>query len=385
MGKNKDIILVLAMMLFFNGSVVNAVAAGPFGYDLQKDVHRNDNKQQKEKSESKSELKQNKQSGEVNSSVPARPASAVSFYSFVPMQDLYTESVDHSVYYPDATINSAIALYKQGNYTGCIQHLFSYIEKNPSDAYAFYYMGLAYSKIGEKEAAKNCYQKTINCNVTGKLLEQALKGRDCITGGTYCHAFDIEHAVKDEDDSLEVFINAPYSGHGFSPELELEYKQQQLNNLQKKINKNNSLDFDDMEKIQEIENKSEGFTGEKLAMAANITSEPTDTEVLEAIDVLKRAGLNISTAPNAPSASKTVLESSDVMPTDEIYAQNRDLQQLNMLLGNNNNNNDPVMNMLPLMLNAHNNGQNVDPQVVQSLMVNSMMNSFNLMNTNENR
>lgn len=61
-----------------------------------------------------------------------------------------------------------------------------------------------------------------------------------------------------------------------------------------------------------------------------------------------------------------------------------EMQQINMMLGNGNNNNDSMMNMLPYMMNAGNNGQNVDPQVIQSLMMNSMMNSLNTMNFNDN-
>ena len=54
-----------------------------------------------------------------------------------------------------------------------------------------------------------------------------------------------------------------------------------------------------------------------------------------------------------------------------------------MMLNNGNaNNSDPMMNMLPYMM--QNNGKNMDPQMIQALMMNSMMNSLNGMNTNTN-
>lgn len=377
MSKNKAIAAAVMMMLFMTYGTANAVPSGPFGYDLQADMHR-DEQPKEEKPETE------KKDTDVNRSIPVRPTDAKQFYSFVPLADLYTKSVDSSVYYPNATVNSAIAKYKSGNYTECLQHLYSYIKKHPSDAYAYYYMGMAYTKIGESAAAKNCYQKVINCNAKGKLLEQALKGRDCITGGSYCHAFDPNPSIPGAD-PLDEFINAPYTGNGFSPELERQYKQQQLNNLQKEINRKDKLDEDTKNKMREIQNTSEGITDNKISMstgfAARLDSTPSNAEILDAIDVLKRAGLNISAGSLEPAKSES---SNKVNPAD--FMPSAEMQQLNMMLGNNNNNNsDAMMNMLPYMMQADNNGQKIDPQVIQSMMVNSMMSSINSMGNTDNK
>jgi len=381
MSKNRAIVAAILMTLFMTYSTANAVPSGPFGYDLQADMHRDEKpKEEKPAKDDKTKV----DSKNVTPAVPAKPTDAKQFYSFVPLADLYTSSVDKSVYYPNATVNSAIALYKKGNYTGCLQHLYSYIKKHPADAYAFYYMGMAYTRLGENQAAKNCYQKTINCNAKGKLLEQALKGRDCITGGIYCHAFDVNYSAPGAD-PLDEFINAPYTGNGFSPELEQQFKQQQLNNLQKEINRKDNLNESDMYKIQEIQNKSENINGQKAAMvtgfAANLESTPSNSEILDAIDVLKRAGVNITvgTTDASKADGSNKVNPADFMPSPE-------MQQLNMMLGNNNNNNsDAMMNMLPYMMNANNNGQQVDPKVIQSMMVNSMMNSINSMGNTDNK
>ncbi len=381
MSRNKTVVAALMMMLFMTYGTANAAATGPFGYDLQKDMHRDSSQtQQTEQTEAP------KSNGGLfsNSSVPVRPTDAKQFYSFVPIKDIYETSIDTSVYYSRPTIGNAIAKYKKGNYTGCLQELYSYIKKHPSDAYAYYYMGMAYTRIGENTLATKCYQKAINCNAKGKLLEQSLKGRDCLTGGAYCHAFDAMPA-KQSSDPLDTFINAPYTGNGFSPELEQQYKQQQLNNLQKQINRKDTLNENDINKMQEIQGEKEGFIGEKLAMSANINSEPTNTEVLEAIDVLKRSGLNI-TAENMSSETTdgtTATTSNSIDPS--VFRPSQEMQQLNMMLGNGNNNNDPMMNMLPFMMNANNNGQKIDPQVIQSMMTSSMLNSLNSMNTNDNK
>ena len=371
MSKNKAVTLVMMIMLGMTYGAANAVPTGPFGYDLQKDMHRDTQKKEEPK-------KEEDQNNIQTTAVPTRPTSAKQFYSFIPIKDLYNTNIDTNVYYQNASINSAIAKYKKGNYTGSLQELYSFIKKHPNDAYAYYYMGMAYTKLGQNQLAAKCYQKSINCDAKGQLLEQALKGRDCILGGAYCHAFDA-YPTGDGVNSLDAFINAPYTGNGFSPELEKQFQQDKLRSIQKQMNRKDELDEKDIENIQEFQNKSEGFIGEKLAMAASVSSEPSDAEVLEAIDVLKRAGLNISTGTsNTSSNTANTINPSDLMPSQE-------MQQLNMLLGGNSNNNDSMMNMVPFLMNANNNGQKVDPQVIQSMMMNSMMNSLNNMDTNDNK
>ena len=119
---------------------------------------------------------------------------------------------------------------------------------------------------------------------------------------------------------------------------------------------------------------------------------PSNGEILEALDVLKRAGLNISA--ETPSATETTAQTEvpvqttaqpaqpQVQPAQNpmAYTPDPQIQQMSMMLnGGNNNNTDPMMYMLPYMMNA-NNGQNIDPKVIQSMMMNSMMNSLNSMN-----
>ena len=90
-----------------------------------------------------------------------------------------------------------------------------------------------------------------------KTLEGLFKGRDCITGGMYCHA-PINPTMEQlnpniELDPLDAFINAPYTGNGFSPEAEQDYRQRQLNNMQKKINSQDSLNRDDIRNMKSID------------------------------------------------------------------------------------------------------------------------------------
>ena len=113
-------------------------------------------------------------------------------------------------------------------------------------------------------------------------------------------------------------------------------------------------------------------------MAAGISSEsePTDEEVLNAINVLKRAGVNISV-----TTGKTESKAQAVNPAAYV---NPEYETINMMLGNGNNNNDAMMNMLPYMMSTNNDGKNIDPQVIQALMMNSMMNGLGSLNSTDN-
>ena len=98
--------------------------------------------------------------------------------------------------------------------------------------------------------------------------------------------------------------------------------------------------------------------------------------------VLKRAGLNINADMSSVSGNTT----DSAADTNASSYINSDYETLRMLMSNgNNNNNDPMTSMLPYMLSSNENGKNVDPQVIQSVMMNSMMNSLNGMNVTDNK
>ena len=413
---NKTRTILTALSVVFIGCGIAQAATGPFGYDLQKDMHRSEIKAREQAAAQQNNnsmpsplnnVKKQDASTEAGSSAPmisvqeilAGRVSGKDFYSFVSVKDLYIDSIPHSqVYYINPTMKSAILRYKSGNYTGCLQELYDYVKKHPNDAYAYYYMGMAYTKLGETTVAKNCYQKAINCDVRGSLLLSALKGRDCLSGGGYCNPVETQNIPivdtntgdggSSEDAELDRFINAPYTGNGFSPELQKEYQQKELENLQKTINRKKELNENDYENIRRIENlnKSEVVTGEKIAMITGSDGglTPSDSDVLDAIDVLKRAGLNISAGNFNSDVEMSDVGQTSFEKSPSVFTPNQDLQAMQMLLGNNNSqNNDPMMSMLPYMM--QNDGKNIDPQVLQAMMMNSMMSGLNGLNSTDNK
>ena len=269
----------------------------------------------------------------------------------------------NTIYYPNANIKSAIAKYKAGNYTGCLQELFSLTKKDPSNALAYYYMAMAYTHVNMKDDAISAYEKVLSLNPNASLVQYATKGRDCLTGGPACKPPEQQAEQMDE---LDKFINAPY-GNGLSPELTEEVKQNQLKNIQQTINTKEDLEKRDIQRIKNFDtkNKSSIDSNDKIAQVS-------DEEVLKAIKTLKEAGLNLSVQSDNPYAQM-------------MQYQDPRMMEISMMLGNNNNNNNGnMMNMLPMLMSQAQKGENIDPRLMQAMMMNSMMSDFSFSN-NDNK
>ncbi len=267
-----------------------------------------------------------------------------------------------TVYYPNANLKSAMAKYKAGNYTGCLQELFSLTQKEPSNAMAYYYMAMAYTHIDREADAIEAYEKVLSLNPNEFLAEYALKGRDCLTGGPACQ----EEEVQEELSDLDKFIQAPY-GNGLSPELNEEVKQKELTNIKETINKKEQMEEKDIDKIKKFDDKYESLSDEPVKIA-----QVSDEEVLKAVQTLKDAGLNVTVQQENPYAGMT-------------QYQNPQMAEMSMLLGGNNNNNgNNMMNMLPMLMSQAQKGENIDPRLMQAVMMNSMMSDFSYANNNDN-
>lgn len=366
---DKKLVLLLTAILLTGtiGMDIPAMAVtGPFGYDLQKDMHRSENKN---KNDADKQAEAQRQAEQKKAELEKQAQEEQ--YVDVSEAEIFPSSVDfNKVYYTNPTIKSAVSKYKNANYTGALQELYSFVKKYPNNAQAYYYIGMAYTKIGNVDAAKAAYQKCINMKPDKVLADYARRGRDCLNGEVSCTVSNVQVNDIEIKDDLDKFIAAPY-GNGLSPEMNKKYKQQQLDALQNKINNGQSLSPEDIKRLKEM-NKSEALTSDKLAMADTEKKNiPSNDEVLGALDVLKRAGLNISADTAVQEAKQNV------------YVPDPQIQQMSMMLnGGNNNNYDPMMNMLPYMMQGE--GKNVDPQVIQAMMMNSMMNSINGMNNSNN-
>lgn len=392
---NKKLILILSAAFLIGGLNLDLAAQaeikGPFGYDLQKDMYREKSKPKKWETDSQNtSTSTDNQNGQTGTAEADTSDEAV----FLSKYDT------NPAYYPKATMKSAIAKYKSENYTGSLQELFAIMKKDPTNATGYYYMAMIYTKLGEKEAALGCYQRVIDLNPNDTLVNYATRGKACVNNETACNMTgDVSSASGEALDELDKFIQNT-TGNGFSKELNDKLRDKQLKNIQNKMNRGIPLTEDDLKKLQEY-NKSEGIKIDRLAMANDM---PSNDEIINAVQVLKRAGLNISTempdssskkfkgsATSTPAKVEEIQEPQTAQVTPQqptvqpanYYTPDPQIQQMTMMLNNgNNNNSDPMMNMLPYMM--QNEGKGMDPQVIQAMMMNSMMNSLNGMNSNNN-
>ena len=311
-------------------------------------------------------------------------------------------------FYPNPTFESIVEKYHRSDFAGCLQECISYVRKNPYDTLGYYYLAMAYTKCSDKDNAVRAYEKVIELNDNPMIVKYATNGRNCILGDEeapcyqnvnepeyvrpYAHLADIdlqpinpqvlidrnlarlkdrlnpvdENLASDDgnggngensenkdklrlpfgvqDDDLDRFINAPY-GNGLSPELNKQYKQLQLKKLQESINKT-----------------EEAATPEKnnrnLIDIKKFDKQKSDSETIKlAYD---------------PSA----IDMDSIMKDPEYIRQKQEFDELNMLLGNEKSkDHSDIMDLLPYMTEGD---KKVSPEVIQSMMMKSMMGDITL-------
>ena len=143
-----------------------------------------------------------------------------------------------------------------------------------------------------------------------------------------------------QDEKLDNFINAPY-GNGLSPELNKEYKQLQLKKIQQTINNaqegEDSKNFD-LKNIKLFDNQKSDSDTIKLAYMT-----PADMEALS--------------------------------KDPEYVKSQKEYEELRMLLGSDSpkSSENDLTNLLPELSNAE---SKVSPEVIQTMMIQSMMQNF---------
>jgi hypothetical protein len=313
-------------------------------------------------------------------------------------------------FYPNPSFNSIVAKYKKSDFAGCLQECTSYVRKNPNDTLGFYYLAMCYTKVNDKDNAVRAYEKVISLNANPMIVKYATNGRNCVLGNDnekcyqnvnepeYIYPYkDIAKSIdltpvdpntlinrnltqlktqlaqeqedknkednaKDannsdkakaeislpfgkQDADLDKFINAPY-GNGLSPDLNKEYKQTQLKRFQESINQENdeNLDNNKYQNIKDIKNFDKYKTNsEQIKLAYEIPD-----------NVLK-----------------------DIENNPEYIQQKKELDELNMLLGNDKSSKgNDITDLIPYMNES--NSKNLSPEVIQTLMMQSMMGGFEI-------
>lgn len=315
-------------------------------------------------------------------------------------------------FYPEPSFDSIVEKYRRADYAGCLQECTSYVRQYPNDTLGFYYLAMCYSKVSDKDNAIMAYEKVIELNDNPMIVKYATNGRNCVMGLEnetcyqnvnepeliYPYADMVQNAnltpidpevlvkrnlasLKDrlspyepteeeanqngqqdnnkikiilpfgrQDAELDAFINAPY-GDGFSPELKKEYKQLQLRKIIDAVNTTESApdseatdkqEMKNLEEIQKFDDKHSDSGMVKLAYA-----EPS--KMFE-----------------------------EISKDPEYIRQRQELEELQMLFGSEKakSERNEMMDLLPYM--SEQGDKKLSPEVIQSLMMQSMMGNLTL-------
>ncbi|MBQ8459664.1 tetratricopeptide repeat protein [bacterium] len=308
-------------------------------------------------------------------------------------------------FYPEPSFDSIVEKYRRSDFAGCLQECISYVRLHPNDTLGFYYLAMCYTKVSDKDNAIKAYERVIALNDNPMIVKYATNGRNCVMENDnekcyqnvnepeliypYANLSNMDltpvdpqtlvdrnlsrlknqlspqvvdnnnnnnnsndpNAKKDvvtlpfgnQDDKLDQFINAPY-GNGLSPELNKQYKQLQLKRLQETINKgeesNGKDNYDEMKDIKKFD------------------KQKSDSETIK---------LAYDTSASFESIAKD----------PDYIKQKQELDELHMLLGNEKSkDNSDMMDLLPYM--TEQGGKNLSPEVIQSMMMRSMMGDLTL-------
>lgn len=264
-------------------------------------------------------------------------------------------------------LTCGIEAYKSGNYTECITKMKSVVQDDPTSAVAYYYLGLAYTKIDEKISAVQNYNKVINLGSDATLVALAKKGKQSIGGEKKVEKIEkqIEEIEEVEEEYNPIFNDTVVdSGKQSKPQNQSETK------TEPKTTK--------VIKASDYAQKDKAQSGAKFEFDPN--REPTNDEIVNAIKILQKAGL-LQNGASAITGGNQQMSGYQKMPQQAMPQMDSRTQQMYsmMQMMNNGNNNNGMMNMMPYM-----NGGKVDPQVMQMMLMQQMMPNFGGGNNNNN-
>ncbi|MCM1340048.1 MAG: tetratricopeptide repeat protein [Muribaculaceae bacterium] len=307
-------------------------------------------------------------------------------------------------FYPNPSFSSIVAKYKKSDFAGCLQECISYVRKHPGDTLGFYYLAMCYTKVSDMDNAVKAYERVIALNDNPMIVKYATNGRNCIMDNDkekcypnvnepelvypFAHIpasnltpVDPESLVRrnfamlkeqlspfepgennsdnansndkdkkskiqlpfgNQDAELDQFINAPY-GNGLDPKLNQEYKQLQLKKIQGTIN---------------LEGDSKDDVPKNMKYIKDFDNHKSDSETIKlAYEIPQNEWEALSKDP-------------------EFIKSKQEYEELHMLLGGSSDSKDSMDDLLPYM--SESGSKNLSPEVIQAMMMKSVMGDLNL-------
>ena len=308
--------------------------------------------------------------------------------------------------YLSPQVKTAINKYKGGDYLGCIQDMEEYTAAEPTDAIAYYYMGISYMKVGLKDNAIDALQKVSTINSVPKLSSYAIQATRCmqrnINPCTYKNYSDnqLENLLKDPsnffntyagdgnggsisedvEDDLDRLFNGSYPSN-IHPDANKVIQETRLIQEQERVN------TELKQKLSKPQKKSRRNTNTKIASA-----NPTDKEIADAVRTLSKAGYKFSAPVEQPKQTQEPPKENSRMQYQKMaqqYALDDDMEQMAMLFGNNNKSRQSddwaMLNFLMNQKNADGTPVKMNPELMKTMMMSQMIDGYDFMNDNNNK
>lgn len=265
-------------------------------------------------------------------------------------------------------VQSGIAKYKAKNYLGAKLDMEKAVSRNPKDSMAQYYLGNVYTAIGKKDEAKKAYEEVAKANDNPALVKYARFALGCIDkqGDENSNSNYDPNQQQDAaaiidpcdkkvlgDPNIDPFIK---SGQFLHNDAKNKIQENQLKSIQSGINAGSkSVEFSNYRYLNDA--------GSEI---------PSDKEIADAVKTLAKIGFNPLAMNNMPNSGGY---------------NNPQYNQLSAIMGTGNQGNG-AMNMLPFIMGQggeENRMNKLNPQLIQSMMMNQLMPSYDFSDNNNNR
>lgn len=255
-------------------------------------------------------------------------------FAFLMISFVFCEVVFSKPLY-NAQVNSAIQMYKNKNYTECLQVMIDVVNQDPSNVVAYYYIAISQARLGNVDRAKEAYQRVIDLNTSTQLARYSRNGLNCLNQPEMCKSsLDFGSSKKALDNVSETIE---------------ENRIQAVKDIVNTKNNIQEVPVEYMKKFKDyslpqnqIQNKSE-------------LPVPSKDEIATALDTLKRAGYQ------------------NYLPQPPLSAEQMQMSMINSINHQGNSGfNNPMANFIPYMSNSTDMSQ-VSPELIQSMMLGSMM------------
>ena len=231
--------------------------------------------------------------------------------------------------------NLGMKMYKEKNYTECLQIMFDVVNDDPSNVLAYYYIAISQARLGKTQKAKEAYQRVIDINTSTQLSNYSENGIACLDNPENCRTEANMDPTKRAMDSVN---------------KQLEEKK--IDTVRDIVNQKQNIQEVPIEYMKDFKDFSKPVNQKQ-----NKVEAPTQNEIAQALDVLKRAGYQ------------------NYMPQPAMTPEMVQMSMLNSMNANNQGMNNPMASFMPYMLN-HTPTSQMDPQLMQTMMMSSMMNGL---------